>query len=76
MAQEMPEGLSPADAARGTMTMAALTKNLGVSRTKGYEVVRTAGIRRVRFPGMRHPRLLRADVERLVAEGIENREPI
>ena len=60
-------------ASRGAITAATAAELLGVGRSTIFELARAGHIRRVRLPGMRRPRLLRADVERLVTEGVEER---
>jgi len=64
-------GISIASASRGAITAAMAASILGVGRSTIFELARAGHIRRVRLPGMRRPRLLRADVERLVIEGLD-----
>ena len=68
-------GISNTAASRGAITATAAAAILGVGRSTVFELARAGHIRRVHLPGMRRPRLLRADVERLVAEGLDGPDP-
>jgi len=60
------------DPTRGACTYAQAAALLGIGRTSTFELVRAGKIRRVRIPGIGRPRLLRSDVEALVAAGVEH----
>ncbi len=62
-------GISNTAASRGAITATAAAALLSVGRTTVFALARAGYIRRVHLPGMRRPRLLRADVEQLVADG-------
>ncbi len=68
-------GISNTAASRGAITATAAAALLSVGRSTVFELARAGHIRRVHLPGMRRPRLLRADVERLVADGLDEADP-
>ncbi len=69
MAHAPKTGISNTAASRGAITATAAAALLSVGRSTVFALARAGYIRRVHLPGMRRPRLLRADVEQLVADG-------